>query len=475
MTRQYIGARYVPIIDGEYNSEKVYEPLTIVTYNGSSYTSKKSVPAGTLPTNTEYWALTGNYNAQVEQYLQEVSAYKTETDEAIEDLSCFATPQMYGAVADGITDDSEAFRSALRTNKIVYVPEGTYLIGSTVVLNENDPDNAGYRSIISNGAKIKSSTLAFDNNGSGRIKGLTFELSSQSDTAIGVKLSGWRSHIESCTFLNQHIGVIINDDAVVVRDCTFANGNIALCFPNETPLQTMTIIEDCTFQYQSMCLHQENNVAPVGIYCVNTSFEQNTQCWDFTNFANWSFINCWFEANAVDSIRPRWCVMINTRLNGANAGIVTPSTNWTTEIVGGNIVTTKLRYNNGLYASRQHNALSRNIASMIFKIKGNTGECVSSLDSSEYTFTKVGTGVYEVTFPSAILNALSVHAYPLMLFNGYASELNAKTQIGFDDAGTYADYLTVNRLRINVTDDSNNPTDAYVVIEVINDEGAIVE
>ena len=78
MTRQYIGARYVPIIDGEYNSEKVYEPLTVVTYNGSSYTSKKSVPAGTLPTNTEYWALTGNYNAQVEQYRQEVTAVSAE-------------------------------------------------------------------------------------------------------------------------------------------------------------------------------------------------------------------------------------------------------------------------------------------------------------------------------------------------------------------------------------------------------------
>lgn len=73
MIRQYIGARYVPIIDGEYNSEKVYEPLTIVTYNGSSYTSKKTVPAGTLPTNTEYWALTGNYNAQVAELSERIN------------------------------------------------------------------------------------------------------------------------------------------------------------------------------------------------------------------------------------------------------------------------------------------------------------------------------------------------------------------------------------------------------------------
>ena len=31
--RQYIGARYVPKLDGEWSSEKVYEPLTIVMYN----------------------------------------------------------------------------------------------------------------------------------------------------------------------------------------------------------------------------------------------------------------------------------------------------------------------------------------------------------------------------------------------------------------------------------------------------------
>lgn len=67
-TRQYIGARYVPKIDGEWNAQKSYEGLTVVTYNGASYTSKKSVPVGININNNEYWVLTGNYNAQVESY-----------------------------------------------------------------------------------------------------------------------------------------------------------------------------------------------------------------------------------------------------------------------------------------------------------------------------------------------------------------------------------------------------------------------
>lgn len=69
----YIGARYVPKFDGDYDSEKVYEPLTIVIYNGSSYTSKMSVPAGILPTDSAYWANTGNLNGMISALQDEIN------------------------------------------------------------------------------------------------------------------------------------------------------------------------------------------------------------------------------------------------------------------------------------------------------------------------------------------------------------------------------------------------------------------
>ena len=69
----YVGARYVPVFDGEWDAEKTYEPLVVVSRNGNSYTSKTYVPAGVLPTDAHYWALTGNYNAQVEYYRQETA------------------------------------------------------------------------------------------------------------------------------------------------------------------------------------------------------------------------------------------------------------------------------------------------------------------------------------------------------------------------------------------------------------------
>lgn len=76
-TTQHIGARYVPLFSEpiEWDKTKQYEPLTIVTNNGNSYTSRQFVPTGVEITNETFWALTGNYNAQIEQYRKEVTAY----------------------------------------------------------------------------------------------------------------------------------------------------------------------------------------------------------------------------------------------------------------------------------------------------------------------------------------------------------------------------------------------------------------
>lgn len=58
----------------EWDRSKTYEPLTIVYHQGNSYTSRQSVPAGVDITDTTYWALTGNYNAQIEQYRKETAS-----------------------------------------------------------------------------------------------------------------------------------------------------------------------------------------------------------------------------------------------------------------------------------------------------------------------------------------------------------------------------------------------------------------
>ena len=75
--RQYVGARYVPVFADplEWSSTQGYESLTVVLHEGNSYTSRQSVPVGIDINNTAYWAETGNYNAQIEAYRQEVLAF----------------------------------------------------------------------------------------------------------------------------------------------------------------------------------------------------------------------------------------------------------------------------------------------------------------------------------------------------------------------------------------------------------------
>ena len=84
----YTGMRYVPVFADppEWSSANSYEPLEIVIHEGNSYTSKTFVPVGIDISNSAYWALTGNYNAQVEQYRQQVQQFDgriTKNTEAI--------------------------------------------------------------------------------------------------------------------------------------------------------------------------------------------------------------------------------------------------------------------------------------------------------------------------------------------------------------------------------------------------------
>lgn len=82
--KQYVGARYVPKLytnsldpsSCEWESGVAYEPLTIVTYNYSSYISRVPV-AGTVgnpPANPDYWAETGSYNGQIANLQNQIDA-----------------------------------------------------------------------------------------------------------------------------------------------------------------------------------------------------------------------------------------------------------------------------------------------------------------------------------------------------------------------------------------------------------------
>lgn len=90
--RQYVGARYTTKVyentvtpgSAEWQANVTYEPLTLVTYNNSSYLSKKNVPAsvGNPPSNPSYWVVTGDYNGQIAT----LDSRLTSAEDAITDI-----------------------------------------------------------------------------------------------------------------------------------------------------------------------------------------------------------------------------------------------------------------------------------------------------------------------------------------------------------------------------------------------------
>ena len=128
----YIGARYVPKLVGEWDSTKetAYEPLIIVTYQGDSYTSRQYVPAGVDIGNTEYWVLTGNFNGQIESFRLALEALNNKVNN-----TPLISIKMFGAVGNGIADDTEALEAAVSDGRPIYFDNGRYLCKRTITFN----------------------------------------------------------------------------------------------------------------------------------------------------------------------------------------------------------------------------------------------------------------------------------------------------------------------------------------------------
>lgn len=79
--KKYIGARYTPKFMGAWDAQTVYAALSVVYANEQSYVSRKTVPAGTELTNTEYWVKSADWNAQVTEYNRNVENYNRNVEE----------------------------------------------------------------------------------------------------------------------------------------------------------------------------------------------------------------------------------------------------------------------------------------------------------------------------------------------------------------------------------------------------------
>lgn len=186
-TKEYIGARYVPLFadPADWDKTKSYEPLTIVCHAGNSYTSRQYVPTNIEITDESYWALTGNYNSQVEQYRKETAAVKAGLEAETETRENADT-----ALSARITPLEKAMPAKLNIVAHDDTLEGAGVSSNTlkVKLNHstpiNDTANTVYPALAKNKETGAINGIAF-NAGTG----LTAYNSDDIDVGSGVRLS----------------------------------------------------------------------------------------------------------------------------------------------------------------------------------------------------------------------------------------------------------------------------------------------
>lgn len=135
---RYIGARYVPKFMGVYDPTQEYENMCVVDNgSGTSYISTKIVPPGTPLTDGEYWALYGAASGAIISLQDQIN----DINDNIK--ATYKTPEMYGAVGDGTTDDRQAFIDMIadstdNTTFICTSDDGYYLSDSIAITGKND-------------------------------------------------------------------------------------------------------------------------------------------------------------------------------------------------------------------------------------------------------------------------------------------------------------------------------------------------
>ena len=98
--KKFIGARYAPEFAGAWSNTKQYAALSVVYADNRSYVSRKTVPAGTPITNTDFWVQSSDWNAQVAEYNLKVEGYNANVEQYNRNV------QDYSAAVSGFYADT---------------------------------------------------------------------------------------------------------------------------------------------------------------------------------------------------------------------------------------------------------------------------------------------------------------------------------------------------------------------------------
>lgn len=131
--KKYIGARYAPKFVGAWDKTSEYAALSVVYTNDQSYVSRKTVPANTEISNTEFWIKSADWNAQVTQYNQNVERYQANVERYNQNVETYIqavdqfyadTLHSYDTKADMVADRSLKLGDTLLTTGGAAIGDG---------------------------------------------------------------------------------------------------------------------------------------------------------------------------------------------------------------------------------------------------------------------------------------------------------------------------------------------------------------
>lgn len=360
--KKYIGARYAPKFIGAWDKSSEYSALSVVYANDQSYVSRKTVPANTEITNTEFWIKSADWNAQVAQYNQNVERYENEVHEYAETvndlvgktvytyntkddmvadkrvqlndtlMTCgyaevndkkgsfykvvattsakaialqnnlyaepfqlsdfiqnYVTPEDFGAVGDGITDDTDAINTALEHSNVLNMNAKTYLVSAN---QETAIAIAAHNKVINgNGATIKIKPVTgeyyhvIDVRGSTTISNLTIigerddHIGTSGEWGHGISISKCdRVHIENVTVKNcWGDGIYLGSDNTETHETGCNNVTINNCLIDNNRRNGISIIDCDNFIIDGCTISNTHGTNPqIGINIERNSDNQIT-------------------------------------------------------------------------------------------------------------------------------------------------------------------------------------------------------